>query len=190
MGTLGARVLDFVEIAKGVAVRREPVGLRRLADVTPTTTQPVTSTHVRRPLDLVVGQEGDEAVDRGILGDELLVHAVVDHYRMRCRGSGWSALRASRTFHQKTLWPQFEALCDELDGHLEDLTTRVIREAINDDVSEPAEQPATKAPRRMPAEATDRRAPNVTPPRHGQAACPTSSCLKCVPIVPSCSAAA
>ncbi len=54
-------------------------------------------------------------------------------------------LRAPKEFHQKTLWPQFEALCDELDAHLNELTTRVIREAINDDVSEPVEQPATKA---------------------------------------------
>ena len=54
-------------------------------------------------------------------------------------------LRAPRAFHERTLWPEFVALCEELDAHLDELTTRVIREAINDDVSEPAEQPATKA---------------------------------------------
>jgi hypothetical protein len=54
-------------------------------------------------------------------------------------------LRAPKEFHQRTLWPQFVALCDELDAHLDELTTRVIREAINDDVSEPAEQAPTKA---------------------------------------------
>src|SRR5271155_2159536 len=54
-------------------------------------------------------------------------------------------LRAPKEFHHKTLWPQFVALCDELDAHLDELTTRVIREAINDDVSEPAEQAPTKA---------------------------------------------
>ncbi|MGO8993863.1 MAG: hypothetical protein ACLQVI_11080 [Polyangiaceae bacterium] len=53
-------------------------------------------------------------------------------------------LRAPRAFHERTLWPEFVALCEELDAHLDELTTRVIREAINDDVSEPAEQPATK----------------------------------------------
>ena len=54
-------------------------------------------------------------------------------------------LRAPKAFHERTLWPEFVALCEELDAHLDELTTRVIREAINDDVSEPAEQPATKA---------------------------------------------
>jgi len=33
----------------------------------------------------------------------------------------------------------------QLDAHLHDLTTRVIREAIDDDVSEPTEQASTKA---------------------------------------------
>lgn len=54
-------------------------------------------------------------------------------------------LRAPRAFHDRTLWPEFVALCDELDTHLEELTTRVIREAINEDVSEATEQATTKA---------------------------------------------
>jgi hypothetical protein len=54
-------------------------------------------------------------------------------------------VRAPKTFHERTLWPEFEALCDELHAHLDELTTRVIREAINDDLSEPAEQPEPKA---------------------------------------------
>jgi hypothetical protein len=51
-------------------------------------------------------------------------------------------LCAPKAFHERTLWPQFVALCDELDAHLDELTTRVIREAINEDVSEAAEQSA------------------------------------------------
>jgi hypothetical protein len=54
-------------------------------------------------------------------------------------------LRAPEAFQKKTLWPEFVALCAELHAHLDELTTRVIREAINDDVSEPAEHAATKA---------------------------------------------
>jgi hypothetical protein len=54
-------------------------------------------------------------------------------------------LRAPKEFHERTLWPEFVALCEELHAHLDELTTRVIREAIDDDVSEPAEQPAPKA---------------------------------------------
>ena len=53
---------------------------------------------------------------------------------------------------------QFEALATELDTHLEELTDRVIREAIHTDVSEAAEAAATKAlPERVsqaPSEAT------------------------------------
>jgi hypothetical protein len=48
-------------------------------------------------------------------------------------------------FHERTLWPEYLALSEELNTHLHDLTTRVIREAIDDDVSEPTEQPSTKA---------------------------------------------
>lgn len=54
-------------------------------------------------------------------------------------------VRAPRTFHDQTLVPQFEALATELDTHLEELTDRVIREAIHSDVSEATEAPAPKA---------------------------------------------
>jgi len=54
-------------------------------------------------------------------------------------------LRAPKTFQDKTLWPHFQALTKELHAHLDELTTRVIREAINDDVSEAAEATSTKA---------------------------------------------
>ena len=60
-------------------------------------------------------------------------------------------LRAPKAFHQQTLWPQFVALCEQLHAHLDELTTGVIREAINDDVSEATEQPTTKA---LPAAST------------------------------------
>ena len=54
-------------------------------------------------------------------------------------------IRAPETFQNKTLWPEYLALAEELDAHLEELTERVIREAINDDVSEPAESGDQKA---------------------------------------------
>jgi hypothetical protein len=54
-------------------------------------------------------------------------------------------LRAPKEFHEKTLWPEYLALSEELNAHLHDLTTRVIREAIDDDVSEPTVQGSTKA---------------------------------------------
>jgi hypothetical protein len=53
------------------------------------------------------------------------------------RRSSTVQLRAPEAFQNKTLWPEFLCLADELHAHLDELTTRVIREAINDDVSEP-----------------------------------------------------
>ena len=50
-------------------------------------------------------------------------------------------VRAPKAFHQKTLWPEYLALCEELHAHLDELTTRVIREAIDQDVSEPDAEP-------------------------------------------------
>ena len=66
-------------------------------------------------------------------------------FREAGRRSTTIQVRAPRTFHDRTLFPEFQALADELDAHLSELTERVIREAINDDVSEPGEAPTTKA---------------------------------------------
>lgn len=54
-------------------------------------------------------------------------------------------VRAPKTFHERTLWPEFLALSAELDAHLQELTDRVIREAIDEDVSEAAEAGGVKA---------------------------------------------
>ena len=67
-------------------------------------------------------------------------------YRESGRRYSTVQLRAPKEFQEKTLWPEFLALSDELHAHLDELTSRVIREAINDDISEPAEQ----APKALP----------------------------------------
>lgn len=54
-------------------------------------------------------------------------------------------VRAPQTFHDRTLWPEFKALSEELRTHLDELTERVIREAIDEDVSEAAEAATPKA---------------------------------------------
>jgi hypothetical protein len=54
-------------------------------------------------------------------------------------------VRAPKAFHDRTLWPEFLALAEELHAHLDELTTRVIRDAIDEDVSEPAENATPKA---------------------------------------------
>jgi len=60
-------------------------------------------------------------------------------YREPGRRYSTVLVRAPSTFHERTLWPEFLALAKELDAHLNELTERVIREAIHDDVSEAQE---------------------------------------------------
>ena len=52
---------------------------------------------------------------------------------------------APETFHHRTLWPEYLALAEELGKHLEEITERVVREAIHGDMSEAAEGDAPKA---------------------------------------------
>jgi hypothetical protein len=59
-------------------------------------------------------------------------------------------VRAPSTFQTQTLWPEFRALSEELRVHLNELTDRVIREAIDQDVSEAAEA----APKALPVSST------------------------------------
>jgi hypothetical protein len=70
----------------------------------------------------------------------------LEPFREAGRRSTTVQVRAPRTFHERTLWPEYQSLAAELDAHLSELTERVIREAINDDVSEPPE-----APKALPA---------------------------------------
>jgi hypothetical protein len=88
--------------------------------------------------------------------DEVLVYSLPDPWKRKlflalCRrygvmpyreyGRRYSTVlvRAPKTFQRQTLWPEFLALSEELHAHLEELTDRVIREAIDEDVSEAAE---------------------------------------------------
>lgn len=67
-------------------------------------------------------------------------------YRERGQRYTTVLVRAPRTFHDRTLWPEFQALAQELQASLEEITDRVIKEAINDDVSD-----APEAPKELPA---------------------------------------
>jgi hypothetical protein len=99
---------------------------------------------------------------RGLEKDEELVYSLPDPWKrklfvalcrryglkpFRERGRRYSTVqvRAPEAFQHGTLWPEFLALSQELHAHLDELTERVIREAINDDVSEAAEAAAPKA---------------------------------------------
>jgi hypothetical protein len=66
-------------------------------------------------------------------------------YRERGQRQTSVMLRAPKSFQDRTLWPEYQALSLELDAHLDELTTRAIREAIDDDVSEAAEGTESKA---------------------------------------------
>jgi hypothetical protein len=54
-------------------------------------------------------------------------------------------VRAPKTFQDRTLWPEFLALSKELEKHLDELTDRVVGEAIDADVSEADETTEPKA---------------------------------------------
>jgi len=66
-------------------------------------------------------------------------------YREDGRRYSTVQLRAPKTFQERTLWPEFLELSKELHAHLDELTERVIREAIDEDVSEAAEAGPPKA---------------------------------------------
>lgn len=66
-------------------------------------------------------------------------------YRERGQRETTVMVRAPRTVHDRTLWPELLALSKELEESLDELTNRVIREAINDDVSEAPEAPKALA---------------------------------------------
>jgi len=66
-------------------------------------------------------------------------------YREPGRRYSTVIVRAPKIFQQATLWPEFLALSEELHAHLNALTEQVIREAINEDVSEAAEGSEPKA---------------------------------------------
>ncbi|MEO6572797.1 MAG: hypothetical protein ABIP89_03080 [Polyangiaceae bacterium] len=69
----------------------------------------------------------------------------LEPYRETGRRRSTVLLRAPQTFHDRTLWPEFLALSKELHAHLDELTERVIREAIDADVSEAVEAGPPKA---------------------------------------------
>lgn len=73
-------------------------------------------------------------------------------YRERGRRYSTVLLRAPKTFQERTLWPEFLALSEELDAHLQELTERVIREAIDEDVSEASD---AEPPRLLPQAVLD-----------------------------------
>lgn len=65
----------------------------------------------------------------------------------RYRGQRYTTLQAriSRRFVDETLWPEFQELSKVLRAHLDALTSRIIAEAIHQDVSEAREVSTPRA---------------------------------------------
>jgi len=70
----------------------------------------------------------------------------LEPYRERGRRYSTVIVRAPKTFQERTLWPEFQALSSELKAHLEEITDRVIREAIHADVGEATESDVKALP--------------------------------------------
>lgn len=68
-------------------------------------------------------------------------------YRERGQRYSTVQVRMPPTFRENTFWPEYLALAKELQAHLKELTERVIREAIHEDVGEAGEPPALPAGR-------------------------------------------
>jgi hypothetical protein len=100
---------------------------------------------------------------RGSEQDEVLVYSLPDPWKRKlflalCRRYGLTPfrehgrrystvmVRAPKTFQHRTLWPEFLALSEELHAHLSELTDRVVREAIDEDVTEATEGPPKALP--------------------------------------------
>jgi hypothetical protein len=71
-------------------------------------------------------------------------------YRYRRQRRTTLNVRAPESFVNKTLWPEFIAINDELKKHIDDITTRIIKSAINDDTTD-----ADEIAGALPAGATD-----------------------------------
>lgn len=98
---------------------------------------------------------------RAVEPDVTLTYFVLDPWKRKlfvalCRRYGLRPFRRPRqrhstvqvtapeTFHNRILWPEFNALATELEIHLAEVTDRVVREAIHGDVSEAEEALAPK----------------------------------------------
>jgi hypothetical protein len=139
-GTLLEKLRKIEALHAGTKIDGEREAARRAAE------------RIRARLEELRGRESDE-IFRYSLPDpwkrKLFVALCrrygVKPYRESGRRHSSVLVRAPKTFQTKTLWPEFLALSKELDTHLQELTDRIIREAIDEDVSEPAEAGPTHA---------------------------------------------
>jgi hypothetical protein len=142
-GTLLEKLRKIEALHAGTKVEGEREAARRAAE------------RIRARLEELRGREQDEELLYSLpdpwkrkLFVALCRRYGIKPYRQQGRRYSTVMVRAPKAFQHGTLWPEFLALSDELHAHLDELTERVIREAINEDVSEAAE---TAAPKALPA---------------------------------------
>jgi len=61
----------------------------------------------------------------------------LEPYRYRGQRGTTLQVRATRTFVDETLWPEFREIAAVLQAHLDAVTDRIIAQALHQDVSEP-----------------------------------------------------
>lgn len=69
----------------------------------------------------------------------------LEPYRYRGQRGTTLQVRASRTFVDETLWPEFREIAAVLQAHLDAVTDRIIAQALHQDVSEPTVVPQPRA---------------------------------------------
>jgi hypothetical protein len=140
-GTLVEKLRKIEALHAGTTMDGEREAARRAAE------------HIRARLAELRGREQD-IVMRYSLPDpwkRRLFAALCRRYGLtpfREYGQRYSTVqvRAPETFHNRTLWPEYEALSKALHAHLEALTEQVIREAIHDDASDAGDEPPKALP--------------------------------------------
>jgi len=144
-GTLLERLRKIEALHAGTKIDGEREAARRAAE------------RIRARLAELRGREREEVLQYSLADPwkRKLFLALCRRYGLkpyRERGQRYSTvlLRAPKTFQNRTLWPEYRALSEELDAHLQELTDRVIREAIDEDVSEATD---TEPPRELPVAA-------------------------------------
>lgn len=133
-GTLVEKLRKLEALHAGTKIDGERVAARRAAE------------RIRARLEELRGQERDEELFYTLpdpwtrkLFTALCRRYGLTPFRERGRRRSTIQVLAPRTFQERTLWPEFVALSKELQVHLDELTDRVIREAIHDDVTEAQE---------------------------------------------------
>ena len=139
-GTLLEKLRKIEALHAGTPIDGEREAARRAAE------------RIRARLDELRGREQDEPVGYSLpdpwkrkLFVALCRRYGLAPYRERGRRYSTVIVRAPRTFQERTLWPEFLSLAKELHAHLDELTERVVREAIHADVSEAHEGSEPKA---------------------------------------------